>query len=202
MFIRILRIMVAAAFVLRAASLVAITPASQLYTINAKPPSISIIDSQNWKLLATVPVDPSPNYAVADNEGKSLYVLHNGWFNDTLFLPSDPSLITVIDLDTQKVVRKINVGWHAYKLSFVRDGRYLLCFARGFAGSKKYPKESGTVTIIDIEKADSIATLSAGHLGKDVVVSKDGRRVYVLSAGEAPDKKKKTAGLKPALTVF
>jgi DNA-binding beta-propeller fold protein YncE len=200
--IRALRATAAAAAVFLGAGLYAVTPKSEVYTINVKPPSVSIIDSENWKLLATVPVDPSPNHAVADRKGKSLYVLHNGWLNDTLFPPSSPSTITVIDLATQKVVRSIKVGWYAYKLSFVKDGRYLLCFTRGFLGSKKVQKESGAVTIIDIEKADSVATLSAGRLGKEVLFSKDGSKVFVLCLGEAADKKKNTPEVKPALTVF
>jgi DNA-binding beta-propeller fold protein YncE len=192
----------AAAVVFLGAGLYAVTPKSEVYTINIKPPSVSIIDSESWKLLATVPVDPSPDYAVTDPSGKSLYVLHNGWLNDTLLPPSNPSTITVVDLVTRKAVRSIKVGWHAYKLSLIKEGRYLLCFSRGFPGSKKVERESGAVTIIDTEKADSVATLSAGRLGKEVLFSKDGSKIFVLSAGEGPDKKKNKPEVKPALTVF
>jgi DNA-binding beta-propeller fold protein YncE len=177
-------------------------PRSNVYTINVKPPSVSIIDSESWKLVATVPVDPNPNYAMADPKGKSLYVLHNGWLNDTLFPPGQRAAITVIDLATQKVARKIDVGWNAFKLSFVKDGRYLLCFTRGRLGNKKVPREAAAVTIIDTDTAETLATLSTGRLGRETLFTKDGSKVYVLSSGEAADKKGNKAEVKPALTVF
>ena len=181
----------------------AIERSNEIYIVNAEPPSLAVVDSQNWKLLGSIPLEKSPSHAVVDSQNQFLYVLHHGVMNPTDFYPTEASKVTVVDLGSRQVVRTISVGWNVFKMSLIKDGQYLLCFSMGREASKKIQRESGSVTIIDTTKRDAIATLSAGRLGSGILFNKDASRIFVLSRGDEPKKKKDpTPPAKPALTVF
>lgn len=180
----------------------AIERINEIYVVNTDPPSLAVIDSQNWKLLGSIPLEKSPSHALIDPQNQFLYVLHYGVMNPSDLYPTEPSKVTVIDVTSRQVVRTIPVGWNVFKMSFVKDGQYLLCFSIGNEGSKKIQREPGAVTIIDTNKRDAIATLSAGRLGSSILFTKDASRIFVLSRGDAPKKKDPTPPAKPALTVF
>lgn len=178
---------------------------NEIYVVNTAPPSLAVVDSQTWKLLGSIPLDKNPSNAMIDPQNRFIYILHYGILNPTDILPEEPGKITVVDTASRQVIKTIPVGWNVFKMSFLKDGKYLLCFSMGTEGSKKIKREPGSVTIIDTQKNDAVADLSAGRLGTNILFKQDASRIFVLSRGDVPNKKKKdgdTPPAKPALTVF
>ena len=188
---------------LLATSLWAIAPRRELYVVNTKPSSVAVVDSENWKLLGTVPVDPNPSHIVIEPQNRFLYVLHNGLLNPSgLVFPKDPSKLTVLDVESRKVLKTIPLGWRTFRMSFLKDGRYLLCYSMGRPGDKKTKKEPGSITIIDTERNETTATLSTARQGGEIVFTSDASKIFVYSLGEAAQKRGAPLAVKPSLTVF
>jgi len=185
-----------------AVALPGIEPKQGLYIINTKPASVAIIDLQEWKLAGTIPLDPNPSHALLHPQRRHLYVLHNGVLNPTGVVPTEPSKLSIVDLEERKPVRTMPLGWQVVKMSFLRDGRYLVCFGLGTAGSKKVTQQPGSATLIDTEKNDVVATLSAGRLGSHLLFTRDASRIFALSRGGAPAKKGAPPAARPVVTVF
>lgn len=173
----------------------------QFYILNTKPPSISIVDSDGWKLLSTIPLDPEPTYALVGSTNRFLYVLHKGVFKPNGALETGVGELSILDIAAQKPVRKIPLGWNVSNVAISRDGRYLVCVSQGKEGKKKASEEFGSITIVDTHNNDATAVLSAGRLGVQVIFTSDVSRIFVLSRGEPP-KKKGAAYSKPFVTTF
>lgn len=174
----------------------------QFYVVNTKPSSVSILDAASLKVLGTIPLDPNPSYVRVHPQGRFLYVLSNGRFNLGEREPDGPSELTILDLESRQPVRKVKLGWDASRMSFSKDHRYLFCFSPGRPETKKTEKEYASVTIIDTQKNDVDATLSAGRLGKQILFTSDASKIFVLSEREAGKNKKDPPLKKPALTIF
>jgi YVTN family beta-propeller protein len=173
----------------------------QFYVLNTKPPSISIVDSDGWKLLSTIPLDPEPTYVVVGSTNRFLYVLHRGLFRPNGMLEGGVGELSIVDLEARKPIKKIPLGWNVSNVALSKDGRYVLCVSQGKSGKKKLPEESGSITIVDTQKNDVSGVLSAGRLGVQVIFTSDVSRIFVLSQGEPP-KKKGGAYTKPVVTAF
>ena len=141
----------------------------EYHVINAKPPSVSIVNQQSLKVIGSIPLDPHPNHALLGPENRYLYVLHNGRFDLTEKPPKAPSELSILDTNTRTLVRKVHLGWNAPKMSFSKDDLYLFCFTQGRAGKKKQEKEPASITIIVALTNKVEATLSAGRLGKQIL---------------------------------
>lgn len=82
---------------------------SRLYVANANSDIVSVIDTEDDKLLKTIDTKPipdlpfgsAPNALVLDPSGKSLFVANGG-----------NNLLVVIDLETDKVTGLIPTGWY------------------------------------------------------------------------------------------
>lgn len=179
----------------------AIEPKREVYVVNTKPPSLAIVDTQDWKKIGSIPLDPEPTYAAISRDNSHLYVLHKGLYRPDGLLKEGNSELAILDLEKRERVKQIPLGWNATNFSFSKNGRYLLCISQGKAGKKKTSEESGRVTIVDSQKNEVAATLSAGKLGVEAAVNGDLSRIFVLSRGEPP-KKKGAPYTKPMITVF
>jgi len=82
---------------------------SRLYVANANSDIVSVIDTEDDKLLKTIDTKPipdlpfgsAPNALVLDPSGKSLFVANGG-----------NNLLVLIDLETDKVTELIPTGWY------------------------------------------------------------------------------------------
>ncbi len=180
----------------------AVEPKREVYLINSKPASVAVVDSEHWKLAGNIPLDPNPTHALIHPQTRILYVLHNGLFSSSDSLPQEPSKLSILDPGARKLIRSIPLGWNAAKMHLLGDGRYLVCFGVGTPGFKRISQQPGSATVIDTRKNEAVATLSAGRLGSHLLFARDGSRVFVLSRGDAPDKKKGSPPHQPALTIF
>ena len=172
---------------------------NELYIINQKPASVSVLDATDWKIIHTIPLDPEPTAAVVESQGRFLFVLHRGFFTpDGGFREAQGELV-VYDLESRSRLKGIPLGWKTKDLGFSLDGRYLLCVSDGKTGTKKKSEEYGSTTVVDTRTAEVTATLPAGRLGLRVALTNDASRIFVLSLGEVA---KKTKNAPSVLTVF
>lgn len=165
---------------------VASEPSRQIYVVNTKPPSVSIIDSEGLKVVGRIPLVGDPSYAVTDRQGRFLYVVLNGRLNLRGEGPTVPSELAILDMGARKQFRTIRLGWYADPCSLVSNQRYLLCFSGGFPGMRETPEDFASVKIIDAETNETTATLSAGHAGKQMIFTSDASKIFVLVEESPP----------------
>ena len=190
----------------------AVEPKKEVYVINAKPPSVSIVNTEKMQKLADIaiearqpekpggkPLDWNPSSGLLGPENRNLYVLTHA--RSDLFGLHGEAQVSVMDLVERKVVGKLPVGRNVSGLWLSDDSRYLLSFSKGEAATRNTKQEDASVTVVNTKTNKISATLSAGRLGKAMLFSKDLSRIFVLSRADRP-RDKKAPQIKAALTVF
>jgi YVTN family beta-propeller protein len=172
---------------------------NELYVINQKPASVSVLDPATWQITATIPLDPEPTAALLNREGRLLFVLHRGFIRPGSFPKAGQGELAVYDLESRQRLRAIPLGWNVTDLVASRDGRYVLCVGEGKGGNKKKPEEYGAVTVVNAQSGEVAATLPADRFGLRVATVADTSRIFVLSLGETAKKSKNAPSV---LTVF
>ncbi|HZF06369.1 MAG TPA: beta-propeller fold lactonase family protein [Patescibacteria group bacterium] len=105
-------------FVLVAALVLAAGPAAAatLLITNTKSDSASVIDTDTLEVVATIPLGKGkPNRIVFHPDGKTAWVVYDKSHD-----------LGVIDVDAQKLARRVKIGGNPYNLNFTPDGRHLL----------------------------------------------------------------------------
>ena len=87
-----------------------------LYITNTKPDSVSILDTETFEAVGTIPLGQGkPNRIVFHPDGKTAWVVYDKSRD-----------LGVIDAETRKLVRRVKIGGNPYNLAFTPDGRHLL----------------------------------------------------------------------------
>jgi len=132
-----------ACLVLMGASTAAAQPRNELYVLNQKPASVSVLDAADWKIIHTISLDPEPTAAVIHAQGRFLFVLHRGFIRPDGRVKEAQSELVVYDLESRSRLNAIPLGWNTTDLVFSPDGRYLLSVsARANAGRKGSAKST------------------------------------------------------------
>jgi YVTN family beta-propeller protein len=114
---------------------------SRLYVANANSDIVSVIDTEDDKLLKTIDTKPipdlpfgsAPNALVLDPSGKSLFVANGG-----------NNLLVVIDLETDKVTGLIPTGWYPGAVVLNKAGTELfVANVKGIGGRWEGRSEGG-----------------------------------------------------------
>ncbi|MFY9551371.1 MAG: cytochrome D1 domain-containing protein, partial [Thermoanaerobaculia bacterium] len=141
----------------------------RLVVVNKTDNSISILDASNGKLKWTAPVEKGPHEAEVLADGKVVAISDYG-------RAAEPGrFVSIVDLETGKVVSRIDLGEGArpHGLDALRDGRLLVT-----AEGKK------ELVVVDPRSAKITARIPTGHdVSHMVAASPDGRRAYVTSLG-------------------
>jgi YVTN family beta-propeller protein len=134
----------------------AIKPA-KVYVGNFKDNTVSAIDIDTLKVIATVPVSAGPHGMAISRDGRVVYVSGDG-----------TSLVDVIDTASNKVVKTIEVGKTPNGIALTPDDRMLL------------------VTVYDEDRLDFVDTSSGSVVATVPVpkphttaISPDGKLAYV-----------------------
>jgi len=169
----------------------ALEPTHELYVVNTKPASVSVVDAESWKVIGEIPIGEQPTFALLGHNKQLLYVLHAGMFGppqDTLrrYEPKAPSSVTVVSLEGRKVVKTIPLGWNVATLVSSADGRYLLAYGKGRLDQKNPSKAEylAAVHVIDTERNEIVAVIPAGRYLTNVLFTRDVSRIFVLGAHE------------------
>ena len=174
-------------------------PTGRFYIFHTgKTPSLSIVDSKTLTVTGHLPLEKDTTQVMVDPANQFLYVLHNGLvFNG--FAPVGASYLTIHEIDSQKLLTTIPLGYGA-QMRRSGDRRYVLSFAQGVPKTKRQEQQNALLTVVDVSTHKSVAELTLSRRGGSVVVNKDLSRMFVLTPAELT--KKKSPESKASLTVF
>ena len=139
----------------------------RLVVVNKSDNSVSILDASNGKLKWTAPVETGPHEAEVLADGRTVAISDYGRANEP------GKLVSLVDMETGKVVSRIDLGDGArpHGLEALRDGRLLIT-----AEGKK------ELVVADPRTAKITARIPTGRdLSHMVAASRDGHRAYVTS---------------------
>jgi YVTN family beta-propeller protein len=166
-----LRIIVAFAF-----AIVGLTPAAMggelVYVANFGGDSISVIDAKRNAVVDTIPT-PSPYGLAVSDDGKALYVTDFG------------NTVSIFDTKTHAVVTTVQVGASPTAIALPTNAsqRSQTCpdttVPRHASCAYVTNYHSASVTVIDVDAAETVATIEVGLSPIAVTFSPDGRRAYV-----------------------
>jgi YVTN family beta-propeller protein len=145
-------------------------PAAKAYVGNFKDNTVSVIDTDAGKVIATVPVAAGPHGMVVSPDGSTVYV--SGDVGST---------VSVIDTASDRVAQTIEVGKTPHGLAMKSDGRLLLVAVygedrvalvdtstRAVIGTVAVPKPH-TIAIRPDDKLAYVASQEPGHFALTIV---------------------------------
>jgi len=162
----------------------AVTPPAEtseprIYVTNEVGGDLSVIDSGNYNVLATIPLGKRPRGIHASPDGKTFYVAVSGSpiagpdVDESTLPPPDKSAdgIAVFDVPQQKVLHIIHGGSDPENFDVSKDGKQLYISN----------EDVSAVSIVDIASGNVIKSLPLGAQPEGVKVTPDGKQVWVTS---------------------
>jgi YVTN family beta-propeller protein len=131
--------------------------AVKAYVSNFKDNSVSVIDTDTGKVVATVPVTAGPHGMAITQDGRTVYVSGDG-----------SSSLDVIDTASNKVVKTINVGKAPNGVALTPDNRLLLVAVY----------DENRIAFIDTSTQAVVAT-TAVPKPHTIAISPDGKLAFV-----------------------
>jgi YVTN family beta-propeller protein len=176
----------------------------EIYVVNSKPPSVSIIDSEHWQRVGTISIDENPTHAVIGPGNRFLYVLQNGLFYQGAAAQRDvqyeylgrrkhASKLSVVDLEARGL-HSMPLGSNVSTFALTEDGRYLICFALGKPSKKQATDEWGRLTVLNPMTGEVTFQASNWRLGEKILWTADASRIFVLGTPEIVKGKRPGAG--------
>jgi YVTN family beta-propeller protein len=151
---------------------------------------VGVIDTDTFKLVASIDAGRSPTRVVVQPDGKYLWV-----GNDARV--ADGSGVTVIDTETLKPVKHLATGTGHHEIAVSEDSRVAFVTNR----------DAGTVTLVDVRKLEILRQEKIGAMPLSVAYSSlakvayvaDGKTGAVTVLGGKEFKPLKKIALKPGL---
>jgi YVTN family beta-propeller protein len=140
--------------------------AQNAYITNSDSNNVSVIDTANNTVIATIPVGTFPQGVAVSPDGRKVYVANES-----------SNYVSVIDTAKNKVTATIPVGIEPPGVAVSPDSRKVYVTNFGF--------QSKSVSVIDTAKNKVTATIPVGIGPVGVAVSPDGRKVYVANYDSA-----------------
>lgn len=129
------------------------------YVGNFKDNTVSVIDVEQKRVTATIPVPPGPHGIAITPDNRWVYVASDG-----------TSTVSVIDAATDKLVEKIEVGKNPHGVAVTPDGKFLLVGVY----------DTDSVAFIDTATRKVIGSVPVGK-PHNIAVHPNGRVAYVGS---------------------
>jgi YVTN family beta-propeller protein len=133
------------------------TAAPKAYVGNFADNTVSVIDTEAGKVVATIPVVQGPHGMAITQDGRTVYVAGDG-----------SSSLSVIDTATDKVVKTVEVGKTPNGLALTPDGKLLLVTVYG----------EDRIAFLDSATQSAVGTVAVPK-PHTVSVSPDGKLAYV-----------------------
>jgi YVTN family beta-propeller protein len=133
--------------------------APKLYVANFADNTVSVIDTADGKVVATVPVAAGPHGMAITQDGRTVYVTGDA-----------SSALSVIDTATDRVVKTIEVGTTPNGVALTPDGKLLLVTVYG----------EDRIAFLDTA-TQAVAASVAVPKPHTVAISPDGRLPYITS---------------------
>jgi YVTN family beta-propeller protein len=146
------------------------------YVANGEDNTVSVIDTGNNKVVATIPVGGFPDGVATMPDGTQAYVTNA--FDNT---------VSVIDTASNKVVATIPVGNDPFGVAITPDGTH------PYEGDDRLHQHlayvtnevDNTVSVIDTGSNTVVATTSVGRGPSGVAITPDGTHAYVTNQLDA-----------------
>lgn len=133
------------------------------YITNSKDDTVSVIDTENNTITATIPVGSFPYGVVVSPDGKKAYVTNE--FSDT---------VSVINTTTNNAIATVDAGTGPTGIEITPDGNTIYVVDSG----------SSTISVINTDTNNITATVNVGNFPYGIAISPDGKTVYVANSGE------------------
>ena len=130
------------------------------YVSNLSGNSVSVVNTANNTIAATIGVAASPSGLAVTPDGGSVYVANRG-----------ANAVSVISTASNSVITTISVGASPIQLAITPNGAQVYVVDQG----------SNQVTVIDTASKTAIATINVGSKPNAVAISPDGTRAYVTN---------------------
>jgi YVTN family beta-propeller protein len=127
------------------------------YVGNFADNTVSVIDTADGKVVATIPVAQGPHGMAITPDGRTVYVTDDG-----------SSALSVIDTATDHVVKTIEVGKMPNGVALTRDGKLLLVTVYG----------EDRIAFLDVATQAVVATVGVPK-PHTVAISPDGNLAYI-----------------------
>jgi YVTN family beta-propeller protein len=137
--------------------------AATLFVTNTRSDSISIIDTDTFEVVGTIPLGRGkPNRIVFHPEGRLAWVVYDKSRD-----------LGIVDADSRKLVKRVKIGGNPYNLAFTPDGRYL--YVMDWASETS----NDEVIIYDLKAERVEARIEVSTWPAHGIFSRDGRVFYV-----------------------
>lgn len=125
--------------------------------------AIWAVDTQNYEVVAKIPVGSHPAHVVLTPDGRYAYATNGG-----------ENTVTIVDVEAGKAVATVPVGEYPHGLRISPDGR------EAYVANLK----SGTVSVIDTASMKEVARVPVGKGPAQTGFTADGRTAFVSLSGE------------------
>jgi PQQ-dependent catabolism-associated beta-propeller protein len=129
----------------------------RVFVTNEKSNNVTVIQAQNQKVLATIPVGERPRGIAVSRDGRRVFVAN-----------SNSNNVSVIDAKSLQVVDTLPAGLDPEGMTLDQDDRLYIV-----------NENDSAVTIVDVSKREIVKRLEVGTEPETAVLSPDGRWVSV-----------------------
>lgn len=156
------------------------TPDGKLaYIPNRDDDTVSVIDTSDWRVVRTIPIEPgsAPYMLTVSPNGKYVFVENPGTrsalydFKDTGRGKSE----SVVETSSNKVIANIPLSGRPIFDEFTLDSRFSFITLR----------DKATVAVIDVERLAVVDRIAVGSAPMGLDIGPDGRSMYVPNSGES-----------------
>ena len=137
----------------------------RLYVSMPKAGEVAVVDTDVFKVLATVKAGPDPVRVALQPDGRFLWV-----GNDAK--EEERSGVTVVDVETLRPVASLATGAGHHEIAFPSDSRYAFVSNR----------EAGTVTVIDVSEKRKVKDVATGPMPIALAYSPLAKALYVADS--------------------
>lgn len=154
----------------------------RVYVSNEMSGTVSVVDPDARRVVATIAVGKRPRGIRASHDGETVFVALSGspvggpGVDESTLPPPERQHdgIGVIDVKSGTLTRVLNGGTDPEQFALSLDGR------RMFIANE----DAGLTTVLDIATGDVVKTIEVGGEPEGVDVSPDGRFVYVTAEAD------------------
>jgi len=156
------------ALTVRAAAAQGSTPALLAFVSNEASHSVSVVDLDARRVVATIDVGGRARGIQAAPGGRVVYVAVS---DDSPTVESSADAIVALDVATLRVTGRLEAGTDPEQLAVSTDGKKI------FATNE----DAGTATVIDLRSRKTLSSAVVGIEPEGVAASPDGKWVYVTA---------------------
>jgi len=139
----------------------------QLFVTMPASNQVAIVDTTTWKVITNIDTGQRPNRVVFQQDQKYLWIGDDGTDNSE-------GGVTVIDPAVPRVVAFIQTGAGHHEIAFNSDDRYAFITN----------KQSGTLSVIDVQKLAKVKDLKIGEQPGSIAFSTLSKAIYVANEAD------------------